>query len=143
MKKILRLFTFDIDYKYLNWGLLITRVAFGGLMLISHGWGKLMAFGEKAATFSDPLGLGSTLSLGLAVFAEVFCALAVILGLFTRLSAIPLVFTMLTAAFIVHMDDPWKKQEFAILYLIPFLALVFTGPGRYSLDFLISERLKD
>lgn len=121
-------------------GLLLLRVGVGGLMLGVHGLAKLTGFGEKSATFSDPLGVGSVTSLGLATFAEFFCAGAVVLGLATRLAAVPPLITMLVAAFVVHADDPFARKEFALLYALPFLTLVFTGPGRYSLDHLIQRR---
>lgn len=115
-------------------GLLILRVFVGGFMLYAHGWSKLASFSEKSGGFPDPLGIGSPASLTLAVFAEVLCALALMLGLFTRAAAIPLLITMLVAAFIVHGDDPFQKKEFALLYAIPFLALILTGAGTYSVD---------
>ncbi len=115
-------------------GLLILRLGAGGLMLGAHGWGKLMTFSEKSGKFPDPLGVGSQASLGLVVFAEVFCAAAIILGLFTRLAAIPLLITMLVAAFVIHGNDPFQKQEFALLYAVPYLALIFTGAGAFSAD---------
>lgn len=115
-------------------GLLILRVFVGGFMLYAHGWPKLASFSEKSGGFPDPLGIGSPASLTLAVFAEVLCALALMLGLFTRAAAIPLLITMLVAAFIVHGDDPFQKKEFALLYAIPFLALILTGAGTYSVD---------
>lgn len=118
-------------------GLLVLRVGVGAFMLFAHGWGKLAGFGELAGKFPDPIGVGSTVSLVLAIFAEVLCALLVIVGLGTRFAAVPLLVTMLVAAFVVHADDPWSKQEFALLYAIPFLTLVFTGGGRYALDSLI------
>jgi putative oxidoreductase len=124
----------------LDIGLLILRVSFGGMMLVAHGWGKLVGFAELSQKFPDPIGVGSTLSLSLAVGAEVFCALAIVLGLFTRLAAIPLIVTMLVAAFVIHADDPWAKKEFALLYLLPFLSLVFTGAGKYSLDAFLAKR---
>lgn len=124
-------------------GLLLLRLALGGMMLVSHGWGKLIHFGEKAGVFPDPIGLGSQISLSLTIFAEVFCSIAIILGLATRLVAIPLIITMFVAAFIIHADDPWQKKEFGLLYLVPFLALVFTGAGRFSLDAVIKKRKKD
>ena len=108
-------------------------------MVAAHGWPKLIAFGEKSAVFPDPLGVGSPVSLALAVLAEVVCALLVMAGLATRLAAGPLIVTMLVAAFIVHADDPWQKQEFALLYAIPFAALVLTGGGRWSLDELLAR----
>jgi putative oxidoreductase len=49
------------------------------MVLASHGWGKLIEFGEKAAVFPDPFGVGSMMSLSFAIFAEVFCVLAVIM----------------------------------------------------------------
>ncbi len=118
-------------------GLLVLRLGVGAFMLVAHGWGKLAGFGDLAGRFPDPIGLGSTFSLALAIFAEVLCALLVILGLGTRFAAVPLLATMLVAAFVVHADDPWSKKEFALLYAIPFLTLIFTGGGRFALDSLI------
>ena len=46
---------------------------------------------------------------------------------------------MLVAIFIIHIGDPLKKMEMAILYLIPYLVLLWNGAGRYSLDALISK----
>ena len=56
------------------------------------------------------------------------------------LAAVPLLVTMLVAAFVVHADDPWGKKEFALLYAIPALSLIFTGGGRFSLDQVIRNR---
>jgi putative oxidoreductase len=113
----------------------------GAMMLLSHGYGKLSNFGDFAAKFSDPIGIGATASLTLAVFAEFFCSLGVFFGFLTRLAAIPLLTTMLVASMIVHIHDPWARQEFALLYAIVYVSLIFLGPGKYSLDHLISERL--
>jgi putative oxidoreductase len=123
-----------------NLGLLFLRVGVGSLMLVFHGWGKLVNFDARSQTFSDPLGVGSLTSLSLAVFAEVFCAAALIVGFKTRLVAVPLLITMLVAAFIVHANDPWAKQEFALMYALPFLAFMFTGGGRFSVDALLRRR---
>ena len=118
----------------LSLGLLLLRVSVGGMMLCAHGWGKLTNFAAKHATFPDPLGIGSSLSMALATAAEAFCALAIVVGLATRWAALPLMITMLVAALIVHGADPWAKKEFALLYFFPFAALFLAGPGRYSLD---------
>jgi len=119
----------------IDMALLLLRVSFGGLMLQGHGWGKLMKLiNENPVTFADPLGIGATASLALAVFAEVLCAMLLVLGLFTRLVSIPLIITMLVAVFVVHMGDPFPKMEKGLLYLIPYVCLLIAGPGRYSLD---------
>jgi len=121
-------------------GLLVLRLGVGVMMLVAHGWGKLIGFSDLAGKFPDPLGVGSTTTLVLAVFAEVVCALLIILGLGTRFAAVPLLVTMLVAAFIVHADDPWARKEFALLYAIPFLTLIFTGGGRFALDRFVKIR---
>jgi putative oxidoreductase len=118
-------------------GLLVQRLGMGALMIYGHGWPKIANFSDRLETFRDPIGLGPALSLSGAVFAEVFCALAVMLGLATRLAAVPLVFLLLVAAIIVHADDPWRNKDLALAYAVPFLALIFTGAGRYSLDALL------
>jgi len=123
-------------------GLLILRLGVGGFML-THGWGKLqMVFGGEFDKFGDPLGIGTTLSLLGATAAEFFCALLVMAGFATRFAAAPIVFTMAVAAFGVHANDPWTmgqgaSKEPALLYLFPFLALIFTGAGKFSVDGLI------
>lgn len=120
--------------KAASFGLLVLRVAAGAAMAGAHGWGKLLSFGEKAATFPDPLGIGRPFSMAGAVGAEFFCAILVALGLGTRVAAVPLVFTMGIAALMIHANDPFGQKEKAVLFLVIFLALAFTGAGSYSLD---------
>lgn len=123
-----------------NWrdlGLFIFRVSVGAMMLFGHGWGKLNNLMEGASSFPDPLGVGPTLSLGLAVFAEFFCSVLVAFGLFTRAAAVPLIVTMAVAALIIHGADPWADKEMAVLYGVSFLLIFLAGPGRLSLDSLI------
>lgn len=123
-----------------SFALLLLRVWVGLFMAFGHGWGKLTTFSERAAQFADPFGLGSSLSLGLAVFAEFFCALAIAVGFATRGALIPLIVTMITAGFIIHGDDPFGKKELALLYLAPFVTLLFSGPGRFSLDRMFANK---
>lgn len=138
-------------------GLLLLRVGICAYM-ISHGWGKAqMVLRGDFDNFGDPIGLGNHLSLILAAGAEFVCPLLVLVGLLTRLSALPVVFTMIIAAFVVHANDPWSmgtaaerfmsgqsqswgSKEPALLFAIPFLALVFTGPGKLSIDALLWKR---
>ena len=76
------------------------------------------------------------------MFAEAICAAAVLVGLGTRLACVPIVFEMLVAAARVHSIDPWQQKEVALVYAVPFLMLVFTGPGRFSLDTIVWPKLK-
>lgn len=114
-------------------GLLLLRVAFGCFMLV-HGWQKLSGFSEMADKFPDPIGMGSSLSLAMAIAAEVGCSLLIIAGFGTRLAAVPLAFTMIVAAFVVHGSDPWQKKELAACYLAVYATLMLTGAGRFSVD---------
>lgn len=112
--------------------LLILRLA-GGLMIL-HGTPKLMNFATRMDDFSDPLGIGSVASLALCIFAEFFCTVFIVVGAFTRLALIPLLINMLVAVFIVHGGDPVSDRELGIFYLLVYLALFFSGPGKYSVD---------
>ncbi len=120
-------------------GLLFLRLSAGGLML-THGIPKMSKFGDDPIQFADPLGFGVFLSLVLAVFAEVICAVAVAVGATTRAACVPLIITMLVAAFIVHGEDPWARKEFAIIYALPFMTLLLTGPGAFSVDRKLFKR---
>lgn len=115
-------------------GLLTLRAGIAGMMIFGHGWGKLIDFSTRAETFADPFGIGSTASLALAVFAEVLCAAALVLGLFTRLAALPFLTTMVVAAFVINAGEPFGKKELALLYAVPAITLILTGPGGLSLD---------
>lgn len=122
----------------LDLSLLVFRVAAGGLMLF-HGLPKLLGFAERKETFSDPIGLGKTLSLTLTVGAEFFCSILIILGLFTRFAALPLIFSMSVIIFVVHGDDPWKDRELALFYLSSFIGIFLAGPGKYSSDEILKR----
>ncbi len=120
-------------------GLLLLRLTFG-LMMANHGLGKVQDLIAGKTAFPDPLGIGAVPSLALAAFGEFVCALAVAAGFKTRWAAIPAAVTMLVAAFIFHAGDGWEKQEFPLLYASAFLALVFTGGGKHSLDAWLKKR---
>ena len=126
---------------YSDLTLLLMRIGVGALML-SHGTGKfLKLFGEEPIKFSDPLGVGATASLAMAVFAEVFCSIFLIFGFATRLSVVPLLITMLVAVLLIHTHDPFPKKELPLLYIIIYLAIGIFGAGKFSVDNLISRKL--
>lgn len=138
-------------------GLLILRLGTAGYMM-THGWGKVqMMMNRQYEAFGDPIGIGSTASLALVMFAKFICAALVLIGLGTRFAAIPPVIAMAVAAFVAHGNDPWTMQEAAVrffsgqsqswaskqpalMFLTGFLALVFTGPGAFSIDAVIARQ---
>jgi putative oxidoreductase len=113
--------------------LIILRIGTGALML-THGFPKLMRILDGNFSFGDPIGIGPLASLILVTFAEFLCSLFVMAGLFTRASLIPLMFAMAVAAFIAHAGDPFGDKELSLFFLISFITLFLTGPGKYSLD---------
>lgn len=132
---MMNLLRIELPPRSYDYGLLILRLAFGFCMIYGHGFGKLTRlFGSEEIRFADPFGLGPAFSLALAAFAEFLCSLLVMMGLFTRAAVIPLIITMTTAFFTAHLHDEFGQQEKVILFGFAFLALFFTGPGRFSLD---------
>lgn len=78
MYAILRFLFPDKPYTAGNsWLLLAARIIFGGL-LMSHGIAKWQNFDALSAAFPDPLGVGSGVSLALAIFGEVVCSVGFI-----------------------------------------------------------------
>lgn len=142
MKQLIKKsFSSNTTHNNISIALLILRVTIGGMML-THGLGKLtMLFGNDPIQFADPMGVGLTASLALAVFAEVFCSLFLILGVATRFSAISLSITMFIAALIVHADDDFAVKEMALLYLLIYVVLAIVGAGKYSIDNWLSKKI--
>lgn len=70
--------------------LLALRLLFGGLLL-SHGMQKWTNFDSMSASFPDPLGVGHSISLGLAIFGELACSIGFIFGALYRLAMIPMI----------------------------------------------------
>jgi putative oxidoreductase len=118
--------------------MLVLRLGLGILMLM-HGYDKLVHFGAKQNSFMNFLGLGSTITLALVVFAEFFCSLFIILGLFTRLATIPLIITTCVIIFKVNHGNIFLDDENAPLYLIGYLVLLLVGPGKASVDSMIGK----
>lgn len=137
-----RLFNTHFSNEAVHFMLLVTRVAIGAFMLV-HGYQKLQGILDGGEIqFGDPIGLGAPVSLYLTVFAEFFCSILLILGFVTRLAVIPLIITMIVAVAIVHSADDFGKKELGLHYLVVYLFLLVAGPGKYSVDRLISPSSK-
>ncbi|MES2307496.1 MAG: DoxX family protein [Verrucomicrobiota bacterium] len=119
-------------------GILILRVV-AGLAFMHHGWGKIQH------PF-DWMGPGATMPAffqGLAALSEFGGGLAWIVGLLTPLAALGIASTMIVAirlhAIVMHNSFVSSKPgemsyELAAVYLCVALLLIFTGPGKFSLD---------
>lgn len=112
--------------------LLILRVGFGGFML-THGIPKISML-SNPSDFGDPIGVGATTSLILALIGEVVAPIMLIIGFKTKWAAIPAAITMFVAGFIVHAKDDLATKEHALLFFIAFVVVFLAGAGKYSID---------
>lgn len=123
--------------------LLLLRLWYGGSLLLLHGLGKAKNFSTMSQQFGDPIGIGPTPSLVLAIFGEVVCTTLIVLGLFTRVAAIGAATTMAVAFWFVHGGKlvGANNGELAFLYLGVFVALVVAGAGKFSVDARIGAKV--
>ncbi|WP_336513796.1 DoxX family protein [Pollutibacter soli] len=130
MKKLM-----NIGYKdwAFNLSMFILRIGLGALM-IPHGYDKLVHFAQYKKNFINFLGMGSSISLGLVVFSEFFCAAFLIMGLFTRFAVIPLIISTSVAVIQAHGGAIFGDGEHGSLFIVGFIVILLCGPGKASLD---------
>ena len=132
-------------YGRFDLGLLLLRIRVG-IMFMLHGWPKIVG-GESTWTWLGGqmkyLGISAwpmLWGLGAAV-TEFGGGILLALGLLFRPSAIILALTMLVAAlYHLNTDEHFMDASHSIELLIVFVALAFTGPGKYSLDSLLFKK---
>lgn len=125
-------------------GLLILRIGFGLSMMIFHGFGKLKGgpeLWEKIGSNMSNLGIDFfPVFWGfMAAFSEFFASFFIIIGIFFKPATALLIITMLVAV-IRHLSLPegesgagWSGASHAIEFLILYIALFITGPGKYKI----------
>jgi putative oxidoreductase len=121
-------------------GLLVLRVGIGVMEIVVHGFPKLMGGTErwkKLGTALEPFGIHfwPTFWGFMAMASEFGGGILLVVGLFTRPAAALLLFTMCVATS-RHLlnDEGLKGASHAIELGVVMGALLFLGPGRYSLD---------
>jgi putative oxidoreductase len=129
-----KLFSVNYGSAAFNFSMLILRVSTGLWLITKHGLDKLQRFSTLRQHFYNFMGIGSNISLILVIFAELICSSLVVLGLLTRIAVIPIIFMLIVAAFWAKAAQPLLNKELDFLYLIPFVVLLFCGPGRISVD---------
>lgn len=121
--------------------LILALRVFFGILFFSHGLDKMMNFNELSYTYPSAFGFGSYMTLMLSIFCEFACSLFLIAGLIVRITVIPMIVAMAVAFFDIH-DGMFPQGELSLIYMILFIILYITGPGRYSLDYLIDMRFQ-
>jgi putative oxidoreductase len=137
-RKMKKLFSTTYSATAFNVAILVLRAGIS-ITMIHHGYNKLTHFSEMQEKFMNFMGLGTDISLGLAIFAEFFCSILLLIGLATRVALIPMIITMAVAVFSAHSADIFGKGELATLYLLAYIALLLVGPGAYSVDGILNR----
>ena len=114
-------------------GKFILRISFS-LMMLTHGISKVDRLFADEIKFSDPIGIGSFLSLILIAFAEFVAPIFILIGFKSRWFSIFPLIGMAVAAFVSHWEDPFPRKEKALLFMFGFLVIAMIGPGKYSID---------
>lgn len=135
------LFPHKFRGKGVSFLILLVRVFFG-VLFFTHGLDKLMNFNSIVGTYPDVLGFGSYMTLMVTIFCEFCCSLFLISGLLVRIMTVPMIISMGVAFFDVH-DAMMPEGELALIYFIVFIILFLTGPGKYSVDYLIDKKIQD
>ena len=118
---------------------------FIGYFFFETGWakaGNLDGMAERFSGWGIPV---PAFSAALSAYTELVGGALIVLGLATRLAAIPLCINMVVAILVVNIKNVTGLDEFVELseplYALTFLWLLFSGPGRVSLDHLLFRRL--
>ena len=120
--------------------ILLLRLVFG-VLFFTHGLDKMIHFNDLLDGYPSVLGFGSYMTLMVTIFCEFCCSLFLIAGLLVRLMTVPMIIAMGVAFFDVH-DAMMPEGELALIYFIIFIMLFLTGPGRYSIDYLIDKKFQ-
>ena len=115
----------------LDLGLLFLRLAGSFMLFYVHGLPKLLHYAHELTVIEDPFGLGPTVSLWAAIFAEALCPLLIAAGLFTRLACLPIIGVLLVAMLAVHPDWSIAEGQFGWLLPVIFTAIALCGPGQW------------
>jgi putative oxidoreductase len=127
----------------MDFGLLLLRVGIGASMFIFHGYDKITGGPERWEALGGSISvLGITFAPVfwgfMAAFAESICSLLLVLGPLFRLAALMLAFTMFVAV-LRHLNLPvdnpssgWSGASHALELMTVYLALFFTGAGRFA-----------
>jgi putative oxidoreductase len=134
--------------KYQNFTILISRLIIGAAFAYVHGWKKIVGGSEMWTNLG-----GAMKSIGInflpvfwgfmASFVEFFGGIFIAVGLFFRPSAILIFITMLVAsAFHLNNGDPIGKVVYPLEIAALMFLLIYTGPGKYSLDKIFFKKFR-
>lgn len=127
----------------MDFGLLLLRLGIGASMFLFHGYAKMTGGPERWEMIGGNMEmLGITFAPVfwgfMAAFAESVGSILLVLGPLFRIAALMLAFNMFVAVLrhlSLPVDDPasgWSGASHALEYMTVYVALFFTGAGRFA-----------
>jgi putative oxidoreductase len=142
------------DRSWEGFAALLARISLGVFFAISGG-NKLFVAAHIRQMYETIAAAGIPFPHVMAYFVssvEFICGLALIIGLLSSLCCIALIFDMIVAivtvqlatiakglSFIDWLDDFLYLPE--VLYIIIFIWLICSGPGRVSVDYAVGRQI--
>jgi putative oxidoreductase len=120
----------------------------GTTLCLKHGWEKAFDFHTMATNttlpFPNLFHLGTVPTLVIALISDFVCSILIVLGLGTRFAAVIAFANIGVAWAMVHHFSFFGPRadhgEIIVLFLGAMISILLTGPGRYSLDYLLADR---
>lgn len=146
-----RLFLRTTGFSYTNMGRLFLRL-FVGVMFMQFGIRHWANYDHLSSQFPAVLGMESATCLTLMILTEIICSAMIIVGFWTRISTIPPIISMIIAEYYIVCDllpesvtmyglDSTDPGYLPIMFLGIYFFIWLTGPGKISLDYVLSLRI--
>ena len=144
-----KIFLHSVGYTYSNLSRLFLRL-FTGVMFLVLCVRQALHFEELAPSVSGLFGLSHEGTMAVVLALELLCATFIILGLLTRFAVLPpLVMMFMAESSILNAPAAVGEQlynfqpGYPIMFIGIFIYFLLAGPGKISLDYIISVHLVD
>lgn len=145
---LVRFITLDFMNKpeLVDAGLLVLRLAM--VLLFFHGYAKATGYAGFVEMMSNaPVGSIAPALFGFMVVAgQLLLGFGIAVGLMTRICAFLMALMFVFIIVLFNIPGGWIGEhggiafESSLYYFVPGIVLFLTGPGRYSLDHLLSRK---
>lgn len=143
-KILTTVFKTEVTSSLINQAAWLAFRAIVGVMIVHNGFDKISDIQGFSTAYVEVIGLPFPIFFSyLAALTELVASPLLVLGLFTRPAALGLLSTMVVAIYhhvlVAGLSIPYL--ELSAVYASCFLFFTVNGPGRFSIDQLISNTL--
>lgn len=143
-KILTTVFKTEVTSSLINQAAWLAFRAIVGVMIVHNGFDKISDIQGFSTAYVEVIGLPFPIFFSyLAALTELIASPLLVLGLFTRPAALGLLSTMVVAIYhhvlVAGLSIPYL--ELSAVYASCFLFFTVNGPGRFSIDQLISNTL--